>query len=210
MVHASTIGGQLASSLTPVQITLVVDDVVGAELLELLSLLVGGGRGDDGRTGSLCKLPRQYRSVNCSFIFSTMEYRPITYLQTEHAHTASSLHQHDLTRPQRLQTVQRIPARQGRAGQRAVLDRREILRGLDQTLFAENAELAKGAIDRTPQPRLRRGDINIAVLVTLVKNCGDQVALLELGDFGANLDDLAGAVRGGDHRESAREGIFAL
>lgn len=39
VVHASTIGSQLASSLAPVRVVLVVDDMVGSELLELLSLL---------------------------------------------------------------------------------------------------------------------------------------------------------------------------
>lgn len=38
IIHTSTLGSQLASSLAPVGVVLVVDNVVGSELLELLTL----------------------------------------------------------------------------------------------------------------------------------------------------------------------------
>ena len=46
--------------------------------------------------------------------------------------------------------------------------------------------------------------------MALVEERYDAVALLPLGDFGANLNDLTGAVRGGNYREGEGEGVFAL
>lgn len=46
--------------------------------------------------------------------------------------------------------------------------------------------------------------------MTLVEERRNFVALLELGDLRADLNDLASAVGARDHRETRREGIFTL
>jgi hypothetical protein len=46
--------------------------------------------------------------------------------------------------------------------------------------------------------------------VALVEDRHHAVALLPLGDLGADRDDLAGAVGRGDYGEREREGVFAL
>lgn len=47
VVHALAIRGKLACRLAPVRVSLVVEHMVGPELLQGLRLLVGRGRGDD-------------------------------------------------------------------------------------------------------------------------------------------------------------------
>ena len=56
VLNALAAGGQLAGRLAPVGVLGVVDDVVGAQLLEDLALLLGRSGSDDRRAGSLGKL----------------------------------------------------------------------------------------------------------------------------------------------------------
>lgn len=56
VVHTRVVGGQLAGRFAPVGVGLVVDNVVGAELLQLLGLRVRRGSGNDSRTGGFSEL----------------------------------------------------------------------------------------------------------------------------------------------------------
>lgn len=56
VVYTSSIRSQLASSLAPVGLSLVIDDVIGTELLELLSLLCRRGCRNNYRASSFGEL----------------------------------------------------------------------------------------------------------------------------------------------------------
>lgn len=57
MVAADAAGRQLARGFAPLGVLDVVDDVVGAELLELVGLGFGRGGGDDAGAGGFGELP---------------------------------------------------------------------------------------------------------------------------------------------------------
>lgn len=56
VVNTRVVGGELAGCLTPVGVGLVVDNVVGTELLQLLGLRFGRCSSNDGRTGGFSEL----------------------------------------------------------------------------------------------------------------------------------------------------------
>lgn len=56
MVYTRVVGSKLAGCLAPVGVSLVVENVVGTELLQLLGLGIRGGSSNDGRTGGFSEL----------------------------------------------------------------------------------------------------------------------------------------------------------
>lgn len=56
VVSTRAVGSELAGRLAPVGVGLVVDNVVGTELLQLLGLRFRRGSGNDGRTGGFSEL----------------------------------------------------------------------------------------------------------------------------------------------------------
>lgn len=56
LVHASSVGGQLASSIAPVRLSLIIDDMISPKLLEPLGLLGRRGCRDDCRTSNFGEL----------------------------------------------------------------------------------------------------------------------------------------------------------
>lgn len=56
VIHAGVVGGKFPGCLAPVGIRLVVNDMIGAEFLQLLGLLRRRGRSDDGRASSFGEL----------------------------------------------------------------------------------------------------------------------------------------------------------
>ena len=56
VVHTRIVRSELPGGLTPVGVGLVVDDMIGTKLLQLLSLGCRGSGSDDGRTSSFSKL----------------------------------------------------------------------------------------------------------------------------------------------------------
>ena len=65
VIHTCTFGGQLASRLAPVRVSLIVDDMIGAQLFKLRGLLVRRCRSDYGRSRGLCKLCPQILISQC-------------------------------------------------------------------------------------------------------------------------------------------------
>lgn len=59
VVHTRVVRSELPGGLTPVGVGLVVDDMIGTELLQLLSLGCGGSGSDDGRASSFSELSRK-------------------------------------------------------------------------------------------------------------------------------------------------------
>jgi hypothetical protein len=97
------------------------------------------------------------------------EVRRGTYLQRKDTHTASPLHENRLARLQRLQSIQRIPARQPGAGQCARLEEVEVARGADDAILVEDAVLAERAVDNTTEAGVGSRGINGPELVQLVE-----------------------------------------
>lgn len=188
VVRARAAGRQALGDLAPVRRLLVVDDVVRAELLELLALGGGGRRRDDGRAGGDGKLDRGQ------------------------ADAAGALGEDDVAGLEGLglDAVEGVPGGQGRAGEGAGLDGVEGGRGLDEAVFREDGVLAEGAVEGAAEAAAdgERGDG--VGLVVLVEEGADVVALGELGDLGADGEDAAGAVGGGDAGEADGEGVEAL
>lgn len=132
-----------------------------------------------------------------------------TYLQSKDTHTASTLDQNGLAGQKRLQSIQRIPACQSRTGEGARFKRVQVGRGSDDAVLIKNTVLAQGSVDRTTETRRCCSGINGAVLVELVEEGNNLVALLELLDLGSDLDDFTGTVGAGDDREREREGVLS-
>lgn len=111
VVHTLAVGGQALGRLAPVCVLLVVDDVVGTELLEHLTLLLGGSGGDHGGASGLGEL------------------------QSEDADTASALGQDVLAGLQGLEAVQRVPGGKGGTGKRGALSVVQVLGRANQAVL---------------------------------------------------------------------------
>lgn len=134
----------------------------------------------------------------------------MSYLETENADTASSLHQDSLTGLQWLQTVQGIPGSQTSTGQGCGFDCIKVLGGKGKTLLVEGTVLAQGAIVNTTKTGLGGLEINFAVEMSLVEQSDDLIALLESRNLGTDLDDSSCTIRARDNREIEWEGVFSL
>jgi hypothetical protein len=153
VLDADAAGRQLLGLLTPVGRLLVVDDVVGAVLLQQLGLLGGAGGRDDAGAGSLCELQR------------------------EDADAAGTLRQDRLAGLERaaLEAVQRVPGRQTGAAEGAGLEEVEVRGGGYETLLAEDAVVAEGAVDGTTETGGKGGTVKRAAEVALVEEGNDLV-----------------------------------
>ena len=117
-----------------------------------------------------------------------------TYLQCEHADTASSLYQHGLSGQQRSKTIQSVPARERGARERAGLDVVQISGGSDEAILVEDSIFTEAAIDYSTKAGAGAFGVDGIVLVQLVEESDHLVSFLELGDLGARLDHLTGTV----------------
>lgn len=109
-----------------------------------------------------------------------------------------------------LQTIQGVPAGQGRARQGAGLEEVQIGGRADEAVLVEDAVLAQRAVNDTAEARLRGTEVDGVKLVALVEQRHDPVAFLPFRDLGADLDDYAGAVGAGDDGQLEWEGIQSL
>lgn len=134
----------------------------------------------------------------------------ISYLQSKDTDTTGSLDQHSLAWLQWLEAIQRIPAGKARAGEGGSLKVVEVLGGMKQAVLVEDTVLAQGAIQDTTKTSFGGSDVNVAILVALAEERHDLVALLELGDLGADFNDFTGTVRAGRNRQIERERVHAL
>lgn len=86
----------------------------------------------------------------------------------------------------------------------------EVRRGADEAGLGESAVWAQCALQHTAQGSADGLGCELTVLVALVEESHDLVALLPLCDARSDLDDLTGAVRGGHDGEIEGKGVLAL
>ena len=186
VVNTLLVDSQLAGGLTPVLVLAVVDDVVGAELLEGLHLLLGGGGGDDASAGRLGELKGEERDA------------------------AGALDENGLAGLEGLEAVEGVPRGQSGAGKGGGLDVGKVGGGADDAVLVEDAVLAEGTVENTAEAGGGAAVVDGTGLVVLVEEGDDLVAPLELGDLGANLEDLTGTIGAGNDGEVEGEGVHAL
>jgi hypothetical protein len=174
--------------LAPVRILAIVDNMVRTQLLQLLPLGGGAGRGNDLRAGRLGKL------------------------DAKDADAAGALREDPLAGLERaaLEAVQRVPRRQGRDRQRAALAQVQVRRQAHDARLGEDAVLLQRAVDDPTHARLHRARRQRAALMRLVEQHRHSVARLEVGHGRADRLDGAGAVRGRHHAVALGQGVETL
>lgn len=185
VVHAGATR-QLLGGGAPVRVLLVVDDVVGAQLLQGLELVGGGRGGDDLRAGGLGEL------------------------QGEDADAAGALHEDPLAGKDGLEAVQRVPRREAGACEGRRLEGVQVLGGAGEARLVEDGVLSQRAVHGTAEASHCCGDVHGAELVALVEEGHDLISGLESADSASDFDNLTGTVRQGCNRGVGREGIQAL
>jgi hypothetical protein len=188
VLHTPTARSKLLGLLAPVRNLLVVDHMIGAQSLELVSLGSRRSRRDNLRA------------------------RRFSKLHSKHAHTAGALSEDPVTRLQAaaLQTVKAVPSRETRADESAALQKVEVGGHADEALLVEGAVLLQGAVDGAADAGADALEVERACQVALVKEGEDFVALLESCDAGADGFDYTGAVGGGDDGSFEGEGVEAF
>lgn len=171
VVHASATGRQLLGRGAPVRVLLVVEDVVGAQLLHGLGLVGGGRGGDDLRAGSLGEL------------------------QSEEADAAGALHKDPLARLDGLEAVERVPRGEAGTCEGRRLEGVQVVGGAGEACLVEDGVLSQCAVDGTAEAGHCCGNVYGTELVALVEESHDLVARLESGDTASDFHNLAGAVR---------------
>lgn len=186
MVNTLVVGSELAGSLAPVGVLAVVDDVIGTELLEHLALLLGRSGSDNlGTTG-------------------------LGELESKDGDTTGTLGEDELAGLEGLEAVEGIPRGHTGAHEGGGLNVVEVGGGADDAVLVEDAVLAESAVENTAEAGGGGALVDVAVLVELVEESGDLVALLPLGDLLADGDDLTGTIGGGNDGEVDGEGVQAL
>lgn len=169
--------GDLLGGLAPVGVLLVVDNVVGTESLELLTLLLGRSGGNDTGTSSLGEL------------------------DSENGNTTSTLSKDPVTGGQSLalETVESVPGGETSAGQRSTLNEVKVARERDKTLLIVNTVLLEGSIDDTTSSSSDRLVVERTGKVTLVELGNDLVTNLEALHLLADSLNNTSTVRSGNN-----------
>lgn len=172
VVHTNT-ASDLLGGLTPVGVLAVVDNVVGTESLELLTLLLGRSSGDDTGTSSLGEL------------------------DSEDGDTTGSLGEDPVTGGQSLalETVETVPGGQTSAGEGSTLDEVEVAGKRNKTLLVVDTILLKRTVDDTTSSSGDRVVVKRTGNVALVELGDDLVADLEAVDVLANSLNNTSTVR---------------
>lgn len=184
VVDTST-AGDLLSLGTPLGSLLVVDDVVGAELLEELSLLAGAGGSDDLGASSLGEL------------------------DSEDGNTTGSLGENPLAGEKllALKAVETVPGGQTGTGESGSLVELKALGHGDKTLLVEGTDGTEGTVNDTTETGLDAEVVERTADVALVEEGDDLVAGLEAGDILADSENGTGAIGAGDNTVLGREGV---
>lgn len=184
VVNTST-ASELLGLGSPLRSLLVVDDVVGTELLEELGLFAGASGSNDLGTGSLGEL------------------------NSKDGNTTGSLGENPLARKKllALETVETVPGGQTGAGESGSLVELETLGHGDETLFVKSTDGAEGTVNDTTETGLDAEVVERAANVALVEEGDDLVAGLEAGDVLADGEDGTGTVRTGDDAVLGGEGV---
>lgn len=186
VVHAGATSCQLLGGGAPVRVLLVVDDVVGAQLLQGLELVGRGRGGDDLGAGGLGEL------------------------QGEDADAAGALDEDPLAGEDGLEAVEGVPRREAGACEGRRLEGVQVFGSAGEACLVEDGVLSQRAVHGTAEARHCCGDVHGAELVALVEEGYDLVAGLESADSASNFDNLTGTVRQGCNGGIGREGIQAL
>lgn len=188
VVNALFVVGEFLGLFPPVGVGFVVDDVMGAEMLQFLGLFLRARRRDDGCTGGSGEL------------------------DGEQADAAGALGQDDMAWLEgfALESIQRVPGGDGGAGQGACFRGGEGLGLRHQAVLLEDAVFAEGAGEGAAEASADSAWGQRAADVALVEERGDFVAFLEAVDATARGEDFAGCVGAGNDGECDREGVFAL
>lgn len=186
MVDTSA-AGKLLGLGSPLRGLAVVDDVVGAELLEELGLLAGAGGSDDLCAGSLGEL------------------------NGEDAHTTSTLGENPLAGEEllALEAVKTVPGSETGAGEGGSLVEVEVGGHGDKTLLVKGTDGAEGSVGNTAEAGLDAQLVERAADVALVEEGDDLVAGLEAGDVLADGEDGTGAIGAGDDAVLCGEGVLS-
>jgi hypothetical protein len=187
VIHACTAGRQLLRCLAPVLILLVVQHMVGAQLLQPVALLLATCRRNDLAPGRLCKLQREDTDPACA------------------------LRQYPVARLDRLvgQPIQRVPRRQTRACQARALDEVQVRRLVNEAFFGVGAVLAERAVNNPADAGRGAGEVELACQMSLIEERDDLVARFEAGDAVTNGGDGPGAIGGGYNMIFLREWVFS-
>lgn len=172
VVHTNT-ASDLLGGLTPVGVLAVVDNVVGTESLELLTLLLGRSSGDDTGTSSLGEL------------------------DSEDGDTTGSLGEDPVAGGQSLalKTVETVPGGQTSAGEGSTLDEVEVAGKRNKTLLVVDTVLLERTVDDTTSSSGDRVVVKRTGNVALVELGDDLVADLEAVDVLANSLNNTSTVR---------------
>lgn len=172
VVHTNT-ASDLLGGLTPVGVLAVVDNVVGTESLELLTLLLGRSSGDNTGTSSLGEL------------------------DSEDGDTTGSLGEDPVTGGQSLalKTVETVPGGQTSAGEGSTLDEVEVAGKRNKTLLVVDTILLERTVDDTTSSSGDRVVVKRTGNVALVELGDDLVADLEAVDVLANSLNNTSTVR---------------
>lgn len=172
VVHTNT-ASDLLGGLTPVGVLAVVDNVVGTESLELLTLLLGRSSGDDTGTSSLGEL------------------------DSEDGDTTGSLGEDPVAGGQSLalKTVETVPGGQTSAGEGSTLDEVEVAGKRNKTLLVVDTILLERTVDDTTSSSGDRVVVKRTGNVALVELGDDLVADLEAVDVLANSLNNTSTVR---------------
>lgn len=172
VVHTNT-ASDLLGGLTPVGVLAVIDNVVGTESLELLTLLLGRSSGDNTGTSSLGEL------------------------DSEDGDTTGSLGEDPVTGGQSLalKTVETVPGGQTSAGEGSTLDEVEVAGKRNKTLLVVDTILLERTVDDTTSSSGDRVVVKRTGNVALVELGDDLVADLEAVDVLANSLNNTSTVR---------------
>jgi hypothetical protein len=173
VLHTASTRSEFLRLLTPVRHLLVVNNVVGAESLELLAFLGRRSSGDD--LGS-CRFGK---------------------LHGEHADTTGTLGKNPVTRLQAtaLQTVQAVPRGETGTCEGAALQEVEVGGHADESLLVESAILLQGSVDGAADAGRYAVEVERAGKMGLVEEGQDFVALLEASYASTDFFDDTSAIR---------------
>lgn len=179
---------QLLGRLAPVRVFFVVDDVVCAELLQSVRLVLRRGGRDHPRAGGLGELHREDRDAACA-----LGQDPV-------ARGESAVRE----------AVEGVPGCQACTGQGGAFKEVEVAGESHEALLIVDTVFLERAIDESSSAGVDGVGIDGASQVALIEEGDDFVADLEAGCLVTDSFDDSGTVRGWDNVVTLPEWVFAL
>lgn len=176
MLH-TTATSELLSSLAPVCVLLIVDDVVRAKFFELVRLGLRRCRSNDSGACSLGKLQENIRNSSLTHVVDW------TYLNSKDRDTSSTLSQNIVTWHKALQAVQCVPCGHTSTSESCTFQEVQLAREMYKALFVVGTILLQGTIDNTTSTGRNGIGVHGAGQMALVENSNNLVAGLETVDL---------------------------